>query len=103
MSEQTAPPPKWVQDSIPDWAFARVAELVGYGDKHGPRGSRAGVAFARYIAQHEEPPVDRLREMLGDCWHLMTGPRGAAIDALTEALRARLPAAALAAIDEGDE
>jgi hypothetical protein len=48
-----SPAPKWVQDSIPDWAYERVAQLVGYGDKHGPRGSRAGVAFARYIADHE--------------------------------------------------
>ena len=51
-----SPPPKWEQDAIPDWAFERVAQLVGYGDKNGPRGSRAGVVFARYIALTERQP-----------------------------------------------
>ena len=52
-----SPAPKWVQDSIPDWAFERVAQLVGSGDKHGPRGSRAGVAFARYLADNPQPKL----------------------------------------------
>ena len=34
-------------------------------------------------------PVDPLREVLDDCWHMMTGPRGKAIDTLTAELRAR--------------
>jgi hypothetical protein len=49
-----------VNENPPEWAFNRVAELVGYVDGHGPRGSRAGVAFARYIATHEDAPVDPL-------------------------------------------
>ncbi len=54
-----SPAPRWVQDNIPDWAYERVAQLVGYRDTHGPRGSRAGVAFARYIAEHEAAPIHR--------------------------------------------
>jgi hypothetical protein len=63
-----SPAPKWVQDSIPDWAFERVAQLVGYGDKHGPRGSRAGVAFARYIANHEATLAHRGARWPGEDW-----------------------------------
>lgn len=43
MSEQT---------DIPQWALDRVYELTGFGS--------SWKAFARYIAQHEQPPVDPL-------------------------------------------
>ena len=70
---------------VPEWAWKRVGELTA---------AESGVcaatkAFARYIAAHEPEPVDPLREVLDDCWHMMTGPRGKAIDALTAELRAR--------------
>lgn len=39
-------------DEIPDWVADRIAELS--------RGTTTWTAFARYIAQHEEPPVDPL-------------------------------------------
>ena len=67
-SEPCSPPPRWVQDSIPDWAFERVAQLVGYGDKHGPRGSRAGVAFARYLADNPTARPPLTREALVDAF-----------------------------------
>ena len=41
---------------IPQWAIRRAEELCGcnfYGDAGGVAG-----AFARYIAAHEQPPVD---------------------------------------------
>ena len=47
---------------IPDWAFNRLGELSA--QEAGIDGDPAHVqtqrAFARYIAEHEEPPVDPL-------------------------------------------
>jgi hypothetical protein len=56
-----------VADDIPQWALERAAERVmaepgkgGHYDVHGIAAYDAGRAFARYIAEHEEPPVDPL-------------------------------------------
>ena len=49
----------------PDWAFARAQEL------RNKRGFTHLDAFAAYIAEHEQPPVDRkllcAREAYRDC------------------------------------
>lgn len=57
-------------EKVPSWAFARANELaVKYGMEDekgrvfdGPYTRPLQVAFARYIAEHEEPPVDPLLE-----------------------------------------
>ena len=59
----------------PAWAFARANELaVKYGMEDekgrvfdGPYTRPLQVAFARYIAEHEEPPVERARAELAYC------------------------------------
>lgn len=55
---------------IPQWAIRRAEELCGcnfYGDAGGVAG-----AFARYIAQHEQPPVDpdvlEARQLIADVY-----------------------------------
>lgn len=59
-------------EKVPAWAFARANDLaVKYGMEDekgrvfdGPYTRPLQVAFARYIAEHEEPPVDELYEAL---------------------------------------
>ena len=54
----------------PDWAMARAAELAGVGkievtaNAFAQACSQMQVGFARYIAAHEEAPVDPLYEAL---------------------------------------
>lgn len=70
-------------DEIPEWAAGRVSDLFG-AEHDGKGGEHAYTvlsrAFARYIAAHEEPPVDPLlieaRKLLildhtggHDLWH----------------------------------
>ena len=85
---------------VPEWALLKAYNLTYSDDARDMarsdaskiddmRGLFVGTAFARYIAAHEPAPVDPLREILDGCWHMMTGPRGKAIDALTAELRAR--------------
>src|SRR5690606_41335717 len=48
---------------IPEWAEKRATDLTSEAMKDGswlPIGGHASAAFARYIAEHEEPPVDPL-------------------------------------------
>lgn len=48
---------------IPEWAVKRANDLTSEAMKDGswlPIGGHASAAFARYIAEHEEPPVDPL-------------------------------------------
>ena len=51
-------------DEIPQWALERAAELANkemgedYLSPTSIAGTYVGTALARYIAQHEEPPVD---------------------------------------------
>jgi hypothetical protein len=48
---------------IPEWAVKRANDLTSEAMKDGswlPFGGHASAAFARYIAEHEEPPVDPL-------------------------------------------
>lgn len=53
-------------DEIPQWALERAAELANkemgedYLSPTSIAGTYVGTALARYIAQHEEPPVDPL-------------------------------------------
>lgn len=55
---------------IPQWAVERALELLSVDDADGPwtterHGTLPAVtAFARYIAAHEEAPVDHLYEAL---------------------------------------
>jgi hypothetical protein len=94
---------------IPEWAWRRAVELAGFDWElykegiYGMGGTKAIGAFARYIAEHEQPPRDKLREIVNGTWHLMRGTRGRAIDAVTQEIRARLPQAALDAIEEMDD
>ena len=63
-------------EKVPAWAFARANELaVKYGMEDekgrvfdGPYTRPLQVAFARYIAEHEEPPVDPLVEALDEAF-----------------------------------
>lgn len=48
---------------IPEWAVKRATDLTSEAMRDGswlPIGGHASAAFARYIAEHEEPPVDPL-------------------------------------------
>jgi hypothetical protein len=48
---------------IPEWAVKRATDLTREAMRDGswlPIGGHASAAFARYIAEHEEPPVDTL-------------------------------------------
>lgn len=48
---------------IPEWAKERVRQMIGreeVEDLHEPAKETIGRAFARYIAEHEGPPVDPL-------------------------------------------
>ena len=53
-------------DDIPDWAWDRAKRMIDGQPNTGPGWAKslapigAVRAFARYIAEHEEPPVDPL-------------------------------------------
>lgn len=60
-----------MSDEIHCWAIDRAREIIGDG-----RNAYEGIAFdafARYIMQHEEPPVDKdvlaVREILAEANH----------------------------------
>lgn len=60
-------------ENVPEWAMKRVQELTGeYWQPPIARQHPVSVAFARYIAAHEEAPVDPLlieaREIVAS-WH----------------------------------
>lgn len=55
---------------IPQWAIDRANELAQTESHHYPHGH--AMAFARYIAQHEQPPVDPAPEIMRD-YHRVTG------------------------------
>jgi hypothetical protein len=48
-------------EKVPEWAYKRADELMG--DYLHPYS-----AFARYIAEHEEPPVDPLRAAMDEAY-----------------------------------
>jgi hypothetical protein len=80
------------KERVPPFAYFRADELAG-GDYR--------EAFARYIAQHEQPPRDRLREIADLMWGYCSGDsRRVCVDRMTGVLRANLPAAAIKAIEE---
>lgn len=89
---------------VPEWARKKARELLDAGD---PRGIGYGhkqlaawieTTFARYIAAHEQPPVDPLRAAIDDAWPTIQ-LRGVRPEIVFEELRARLPAAAVAAVE----
>ncbi len=47
-----------MSDTIPDWAIERAKDLRDAGFQRGDKNYTH--TFARYIAEHEEPPVDPL-------------------------------------------
>lgn len=62
-------------EKVPEWAYDRLGAIVGdrsYATAvaNDPKVMNIGHAFARYIAEHEEPPVDPLlveaRQIAGD-------------------------------------
>lgn len=59
-----------MSDDIPTWAAARAHSLIAAEPEGTLWSASAEYAFARYIAEHEEPPVDPLlieaRKVLGD-------------------------------------
>lgn len=71
-------------DEIPQWALERAAELANkemgedYLSPTSIAGTYVGTALARYIAQHEEPPVDPLlieaREIVAKFYEGNGGP-----------------------------
>lgn len=81
-------------DLPPDWAIQRAIDLRHDLDpavewrldtiKDAPKGYASMIAFARYIAQHEQPPVDPLlieaREIVAEAWRRspFNGPANAA-------------------------
>lgn len=56
-----------MSDNIPDWAFGRVADLTGnFWPPDVAARHRVSAAFARYISEHEQPPVDPVLDTLAD-------------------------------------
>jgi hypothetical protein len=43
---------------IPDWAFKKAAELSG-GKIFADKKTQTDWAFAKYISEHEKPPIDK--------------------------------------------
>ena len=87
-----------MSDDIPEWAKQRARALV----ETEPSQTHFH-AFARYIAQHEQPPRDKLREVAEKVWGVYAneGPYG--VDGMIYAIRAHLPQAALDAIEASDD
>ena len=92
------------QAQVPEWAIRRARYLLEKEQGLGIAG-HVNRAFARYIAQHEQPPRDKL-------WDVATAMvreyyevnQTTATDDMARALRKVLPAAAIKAIEEmGDE
>lgn len=72
-----------MSDEIPQWAFDRVDSLTREEcDNQTPNRAygTTGNAFARYIMQHEEPPVDKdvlaVREILASQYGEVTDVHG---------------------------
>lgn len=60
-----------MEEEIPQWAKEKAIELTRTQSYRDGRGSWCISAFARYIAEHEEPSVDPLEEILGKiCYEL---------------------------------
>lgn len=82
-----------VEDVLPpDWAIERARELIGmqFVDdldriKDCPNEHPSSLAFARYIAQHEDPPIDPLVEALRETY----GGAPEFVDAFRKALANR--------------
>lgn len=85
-------------DDVPQWALERAARLTNNMDgSHYSadavraqciRGYSLGEAFARYIAEHEEPPVDPLKVVEDELYeNWLSGPGVGARDIIQAALR----------------
>lgn len=72
-----------MNDTIPDWAIQRALDLCGRGqtvavarDMFRATGNLADVmSFARFIAKHEQPPVDPDEEAVKRILSAVMGPR----------------------------
>lgn len=53
-----------MSNDIPEWAMAKAFSLLAC--EGGKWGRCAQEAFARYIAEHEEPPADPLAEVISE-------------------------------------
>lgn len=89
---------------VPEWAWRRAQQLC----RDEQRDQRfclnrdwpSAICLARMIAAHEPAPVDPLREMLIKAFISMNWPvSNEHLTMLTAELRARLPAAAVAAVE----
>ena len=85
------------KDDVPEWAIDRVGEICGYDPRHHAAMSwwwtwPSSIAFARYIAAHEQPPVDWLQEIVKQAANEALKLGLPQLDVrLTAALRARIP------------
>lgn len=75
---------------IPEWAFERVQELSAEFSR-GPdfvinERFPTAQAFARYIAQHEEPPVDPLEKAMAHANGILKGRGDGSYDEIVIAL-----------------
>lgn len=52
-------------DKVPEWAIERALKYIGVG---GQPVCHVVKAFARYIAEHEDPPADPLEEAFADAF-----------------------------------
>jgi hypothetical protein len=61
--------PEWVGNRLAELADAEAEEMGLKGKCHWPatQANPLGRAFARYIAEHEEPPVDPDLELAREC------------------------------------
>lgn len=66
-----------MSDDIPKWALERAGVLMGYKNPPGVGDSwwwtwECSRAFARYIAEHEEPPVDPFKLVVKQAYDATT-------------------------------
>jgi hypothetical protein len=93
-----------IMSDIPDWAWERAREMgatqgLGHYTLGYVKSTGLGNALARYIAQHEDPPRDKLRWILDTAGY----ENGFHISQdFVDAVRTLLPAAAISAIEEMD-
>jgi hypothetical protein len=103
-------------DEIPEWTIERALDRACDGYEYTRKCwsvpavlasdnafAAAVMIIARYIAQHEQPPRDKIREVAEALVEAYDGPRAQwMVGALARAMRKALPQAALDAIEEID-
>jgi len=84
-------------EKVPEWAKARVVELINATSSQPnvraievdwtDRYLSVPLAFARYIAEHEEPPVEPLEQAMADANAILKGEGNGTYQEVCDALR----------------